>query len=252
MDSHEGSQEDPLSLHKYLYCQGNPVNHIDPSGHDLVSIQFTMAIMGQVGALDLHSSVKALQAAQGISGSTDFGNLIYGLDVGDVVMDKVSLALAAGGFTMATVKVGEFLANNAYKFGSVGVKTLDELRQFATSPTAYHSYDELSALIRQEGLGQEFHAHHLLSKVFANRLGLREGQIIAFPLNPKLHINKGGEGINIFDLIKKRIESFGANVGNATPEQIWRAHRDVYNDIGHPEWAEAVYTAYFKSLGITH
>jgi len=33
-DSYEGRQEDPLSLHSYLYCQGNPVNMTDPSGCD--------------------------------------------------------------------------------------------------------------------------------------------------------------------------------------------------------------------------
>ena len=32
-DSYAGNNEDPLSLHKYLYCQNNPVNKIDPSGH---------------------------------------------------------------------------------------------------------------------------------------------------------------------------------------------------------------------------
>jgi hypothetical protein len=31
-DSFEGFQTDPLSLHKYLYAHGNPVNRIDPSG----------------------------------------------------------------------------------------------------------------------------------------------------------------------------------------------------------------------------
>jgi len=33
MDSYEGNNEDPSSLHKYLYCQGNPVMMVDPSGH---------------------------------------------------------------------------------------------------------------------------------------------------------------------------------------------------------------------------
>jgi RHS repeat-associated protein len=33
-DTSEGDNEDPLSLHKYLYCQADPVNGIDPSGHD--------------------------------------------------------------------------------------------------------------------------------------------------------------------------------------------------------------------------
>ena len=34
MDTFEGNQNDPLSLHKYLYCQDNPVNMVDPSGRD--------------------------------------------------------------------------------------------------------------------------------------------------------------------------------------------------------------------------
>jgi RHS repeat-associated protein len=34
MDTHEGSQADPLSLHKYLYAANNPVNMVDPSGHE--------------------------------------------------------------------------------------------------------------------------------------------------------------------------------------------------------------------------
>lgn len=34
MDSFEGRSEDPLSLHKYLYCRGNPVIFVDPTGHE--------------------------------------------------------------------------------------------------------------------------------------------------------------------------------------------------------------------------
>ncbi len=44
MDSYEGNSEDPRSLHKYLYTQNNPVNMVDPSGHDgdLLSLSATM------------------------------------------------------------------------------------------------------------------------------------------------------------------------------------------------------------------
>lgn len=52
MDTSEGNQEDPLSLHKYLYCQGNPVNGRDPSGHeDLSSIVTTMGAIGRVAGM---------------------------------------------------------------------------------------------------------------------------------------------------------------------------------------------------------
>ncbi len=34
MDTYEGNNEDPLSLHKYVYGTDDPVNLVDPSGHD--------------------------------------------------------------------------------------------------------------------------------------------------------------------------------------------------------------------------
>lgn len=33
-DSYEGDPSNPTSLHKYLYCAADPVNNVDPSGHD--------------------------------------------------------------------------------------------------------------------------------------------------------------------------------------------------------------------------
>ena len=52
MDSVPGNSQDPLSLHKYLYVADNPVNRIDPSGHDgtvgeLLGVAF---IQGTIGA----------------------------------------------------------------------------------------------------------------------------------------------------------------------------------------------------------
>lgn len=38
MDTEEGENGDPLSLHKYLYCQADPVNNCDPVGHDIGDI----------------------------------------------------------------------------------------------------------------------------------------------------------------------------------------------------------------------
>jgi len=51
MDTYEGNQEDPPSLHKYLYCHGNPVNAIDPSGHDLIELLGDFYVRVQMAAL---------------------------------------------------------------------------------------------------------------------------------------------------------------------------------------------------------
>ncbi|MBI5385968.1 MAG: tandem-95 repeat protein [Verrucomicrobia bacterium] len=46
MDGFEGNNTDPLSLHKYLYCHANPVNGIDPSGHEnLISLNASTGII---------------------------------------------------------------------------------------------------------------------------------------------------------------------------------------------------------------
>jgi len=38
-DSYEGNNEDPLSLHKYLYAQCDPVDHVDPSGKSVYKLK---------------------------------------------------------------------------------------------------------------------------------------------------------------------------------------------------------------------
>jgi len=61
MDSYEGNNEEPLSLHKYLYTQGNPVNGIDPSGHgDLGELITVTAQIGIFAArsYSVYSNVK--------------------------------------------------------------------------------------------------------------------------------------------------------------------------------------------------
>ncbi|GEM_PF-4977674 len=43
-DSYRGSNADPLSLHKYLYANGDPINGIDPSGHFTITEQSAVVL----------------------------------------------------------------------------------------------------------------------------------------------------------------------------------------------------------------
>jgi RHS repeat-associated protein len=51
VDPWGGSVYDPVSLHKYLYCHGDSVNHIDPSGRGLMTVLMiaTLALSALVG-----------------------------------------------------------------------------------------------------------------------------------------------------------------------------------------------------------
>ena len=45
-DSYEGNQENPLSAHKYLYCEGNPADGADPSGNAVYFVSRKLSISG--------------------------------------------------------------------------------------------------------------------------------------------------------------------------------------------------------------
>jgi RHS repeat-associated protein len=45
-DPYEGNSQSPLSLHRYSYCSGNPVNNADPSGRDEVDLGATALAIG--------------------------------------------------------------------------------------------------------------------------------------------------------------------------------------------------------------
>ena len=53
MDTFEGYDQDPMSLHKYLYAGSEPINRIDPSGKDfdLGSLSVNIAINSTLNAI---------------------------------------------------------------------------------------------------------------------------------------------------------------------------------------------------------
>lgn len=67
MDSAEGSLGDPLSLHKYTYAGSDPVNKVDPTGHDfsIGSVTFTLGISQTIFGLSVLQSGAIIGAVVG-------------------------------------------------------------------------------------------------------------------------------------------------------------------------------------------
>ena len=65
MDTDEGHDHDPLSLHKYLYAEDNPIDHTDPSGNEIDEIVGALAVgmvldaMPQLNAQTIVAGVKS-------------------------------------------------------------------------------------------------------------------------------------------------------------------------------------------------
>ncbi len=87
MDSYQGSQADPVSLHKYLYANANPVMFTDPTGH--------FSMLDHTMAMGIANTLREGQ----ITGWTKSVEILLGLINGvkyDSVTDFVSLPALAG------------------------------------------------------------------------------------------------------------------------------------------------------------
>jgi RHS repeat-associated protein len=88
MDSYAGVDTDPLSLHKYLYSNNNPISNIDPTGH--FSIKDVMITINIIGILvnahglmvNLDKASKATTPEEQIQHLSDAGMNLFGLVLG--------------------------------------------------------------------------------------------------------------------------------------------------------------------------
>lgn len=113
LDNFEGYPSDPLSLHKYLYAHADPVNRIDPSGHEsLASVNLSISLISQLTTHELRGASAILNYAQEKFANDDsFGSLIYGLDISLAVVDTTSYVTAGAGAIYAGYRTIKFVTS---------------------------------------------------------------------------------------------------------------------------------------------
>lgn len=116
MDSFNASPSDPTHLHKYVYAGNDPVNHIDPSGHDfsVIGLTVTAGISGVLSAL----SVGAYGYAKGWAGKEIAKAATYAFFVG--AFAGAAAYGAAWGLAASMAVSSGFVAAEAGAFASVG------------------------------------------------------------------------------------------------------------------------------------
>ena len=134
MDTFEGTQTDPLGLHKYLYVADNPVNLNDPTGHDFDIISFTAAsaINGAIAGGTFGSISAAYSYAKG---ATAGAALMQGLQVAALtefsfVSPLAAVSLGAGG--VATLGLGIYS-------GNVTVNDIPEIGTYLLAAVVLHT-----------------------------------------------------------------------------------------------------------------
>jgi RHS repeat-associated protein len=163
-DSYEGNGSDPASLHKYTYCDNNPVNGFDRSGHDfdLASMAFvsnmsvtarvllaglTATIGGVTSALDTYVATDGQATAEQLGQSYVRGYWI-GAAFG-VAGGFLPVATAIGGAGLGGWGVGQAInANNPRLilfraltlslFTSIGARAIDA-QQVAAADDYYYT-----------------------------------------------------------------------------------------------------------------
>ncbi len=111
MDSHEGGNQDPVSLHKYLYVNANPVNLVDPSGHE-----------GSLAELSVGSLINSY--VEGGIGNVTANFVVHALLGQRYTSREATWDFATGGLLGAGGSITKSLtAGLATKFGIRGVAT---------------------------------------------------------------------------------------------------------------------------------
>ncbi len=116
MDSFEGNRQDPLSLHKYAYANGNPVSNTDPTGLFGISQALTTSVMASnlvMGAWwnPFSWGRKAKIGSFDINGAPDWVSTMASGWMAARAIFKLTLSQG----TLADVKIKQWFRGEAYR-----------------------------------------------------------------------------------------------------------------------------------------
>jgi RHS repeat-associated protein len=127
MDTQQGSDRDPLSLHKYMYAEGDPIDHLDPSGNQIDDV---------IGSLAVDMTLNALSTIQlpGGSVSSFIANQLIPSDVLQTLANYTPDAAEVGAYGQVNVGL-----NNPF-FGATGFGGFELLGSLKTGRAALYGY----------------------------------------------------------------------------------------------------------------
>jgi RHS repeat-associated protein len=152
MDTDEGNNEDPASLHKYLYAGANPVDRVDPSGHDFDIISTVGALAVQYPLVTMTLVSAGIGGATGcVAGMLDSQSTCKSGFLSGMLLGAVLGPL--GGAASPTVRIvlsigmsglGGYSAYQAAKRGDYGLAVFDVVMSlglaFLTAKCAYTTF----------------------------------------------------------------------------------------------------------------
>ena len=114
MDPFAGDVQSPQSLHKYLYCQNDPVNYTDPSGRDIIGF------LGGLGAM------LSMEVTVGMMLEQTAFTVLKGIAIGAVLATgKQPAQMRQDGLDLMAIYGGiekyYDLATRLYNLGSLGI-----------------------------------------------------------------------------------------------------------------------------------